>query len=333
MSSSADSAEIARIIYDENAYMIEDLTGISPVAMFVYHYLITFGREVALFWRRPITGSSIIFFINRYLPLFVICYGTPWPLSSDLQSCKAEVWSKQLTEYFQYYPWAAFSALRVYALGGRNWFLAALVFILGCSGPIFHYVRLHWLRTFLYPGEGCTYSVTSIPVHLSAMLFIMNYSLSISADLLVLIVTWRATYNQGKGLAGLGQKKSLSGMLLRDGASYFVAITTVKSADFILGLLSIYGSFEYLSEVVYYEEPLTAILVSHFLMDLQEASTDATQGTSFDDSDGTINFNRVVGSMASSLPAPGEEAIMTQERDSEEGTGDEDLSVEEHEST
>ena len=50
---------------------------------------------------------------------------------------------------------------------------------------------------------------------------------------------------------------------------------------------------------------VTAILVSRFLIDLQQCSTDVTQDTTVLTA-GTLNFNRVLGSIASSLPAPGE---------------------------
>lgn len=52
----------------------------SPPGLLTYEYLITFDREVKLFWKRAITGSSILFIVNRYLPLVCIALGMP---SSD----------------------------------------------------------------------------------------------------------------------------------------------------------------------------------------------------------------------------------------------------------
>ncbi len=51
---------------------------------------------------------------------------------------------------------------------------------------------------------------------------------------------------------------------------------------------------------------LTAILVSRFLMDLQEASNATTHQHSQVSSMSSLNFNRVIGSLGSSLLAPGE---------------------------
>ena len=48
---------------------------------------------------------------------------------------------------------------------------------------------------------------------------------------------------------------------------------------------------------------ITAILISRFLIDLQEANADSQQQRSLS-SVGTLDFNRFVGSISLSLPAP-----------------------------
>ncbi len=60
----------------------------SPPGLLTYEYLITFDREVKLFWKRAITGSSILFIVNRYLPLVCIALGMP---SSDPTTNKVSV--------------------------------------------------------------------------------------------------------------------------------------------------------------------------------------------------------------------------------------------------
>ena len=37
--------------------------------LLVYEYIITFGQDVQLFWRRKWSGATALFFLNRYLPL------------------------------------------------------------------------------------------------------------------------------------------------------------------------------------------------------------------------------------------------------------------------
>ncbi|KAI0764866.1 hypothetical protein C8Q74DRAFT_1174811, partial [Fomes fomentarius] len=38
-------------------------------AFVVYEYIITFDREVSLFWRRRFTGATLLFLLNRYITL------------------------------------------------------------------------------------------------------------------------------------------------------------------------------------------------------------------------------------------------------------------------
>lgn len=39
------------------------------VALLVYDYLLTFGREVELYWKMKPTGASVLFAFNRYLTI------------------------------------------------------------------------------------------------------------------------------------------------------------------------------------------------------------------------------------------------------------------------
>lgn len=39
------------------------------IAFLLYDFVITFGREVKLFWTRRFSGASFLFFANRYISL------------------------------------------------------------------------------------------------------------------------------------------------------------------------------------------------------------------------------------------------------------------------
>ena len=55
----------------------------------MYEYLITVGAEVELFWRRKITGASVLFLANRYLVLFynLSLLRDLWPFTLSVSSC------------------------------------------------------------------------------------------------------------------------------------------------------------------------------------------------------------------------------------------------------
>ena len=52
------------------------LTG--DVAWLLFEYCITLDQEVDLFWGQKITGASVLYLSNRYLPLFCSLWWVPW---------------------------------------------------------------------------------------------------------------------------------------------------------------------------------------------------------------------------------------------------------------
>ena len=44
----------------------------SSTGVLVYDYILTLGQELQLFWKRKLTGATVLFLINRYLFLFYI---------------------------------------------------------------------------------------------------------------------------------------------------------------------------------------------------------------------------------------------------------------------
>ena len=61
---------------------------IIPLALLSYDYLITFNKEITLFWvPRRINGAFLLFLLNRYLFLAAqILAVTPEPSSSEVSS-------------------------------------------------------------------------------------------------------------------------------------------------------------------------------------------------------------------------------------------------------
>ncbi|KAI0716577.1 hypothetical protein C8Q76DRAFT_616795, partial [Earliella scabrosa] len=116
----------------------------------IYDYVITFGREVDLFWTTKLTGASVLFFTNRYVTLLFNALGLValghfsdtkvdesrmyrnemvLILRDTVSSCSLYFRSLGGISYFQYIIWAAFSCLRAFALS-RNRLLAAFVGVL-----------------------------------------------------------------------------------------------------------------------------------------------------------------------------------------------------------
>ena len=57
---------------------------LASIALLLYEYIVTFDLEIDLFWKQKITMASVLFGLNRYLPLAVAMLELPFPLPSSL---------------------------------------------------------------------------------------------------------------------------------------------------------------------------------------------------------------------------------------------------------
>ncbi|KAI0740430.1 hypothetical protein C8Q76DRAFT_192952 [Earliella scabrosa] len=153
----------------------------------------------------------------------------------------------------------------------------------------------------IVPRLGCIeYDTTSVEVQIG---FVTASKASlILADIIVIAVTWVKLGRRTRGLSG---KHSLMHILLRDGTIYFICLLTLNALDLTLSELSIAGSSPYtISYLVLFTEPLTAVLISRFMLNLQ-AVDQRTRSSTPDDMEsytgtGSLLFERVVGSLGSS---------------------------------
>ncbi|KAI0730752.1 hypothetical protein C8Q76DRAFT_337900 [Earliella scabrosa] len=94
-----------------------------------------------------------------------------------------------------------------------------------------------------------------------------------------------------------GNRWSLSAIILRDGTIYFLVLLVMNVLHLALSLLAIAGDEE-TSSIIIFTYPMTTILVSHFLLQLQEANHRSLKV----DSDNTLHMSQSTGGGASSFP-------------------------------
>ncbi|KAL1938208.1 hypothetical protein VTO73DRAFT_11852 [Trametes versicolor] len=290
-------------------------------ALTAYEYLITLDQEVNLFWRRRITGATLLFLATRYLallagPILGAATFAPLPdhfVPSVMQSL---VWAAD-----QKVGIVGFSGLRTLALSGMNWALASAVFVLavcpfgvnmwnlslGMSGTRIERIGLE------HPYEW--------KLIVARRAVAVARSCVIAADVLVIAVTWRSRLTRDRTIAGVGSVSSLGNILITNGTIYFLVIVILNTLHLALTCLSltpsaslqIVDAVDGFSEVTTFTDPMTAILTWRFLLALQSADQRAVNrashgavSTGHDDAEngGTLRFaSRVVGSAGASLPA------------------------------
>ncbi|TBU28239.1 hypothetical protein BD311DRAFT_839535 [Dichomitus squalens] len=275
-----------------SAYFFSDCWVFAATILLVYDYVLTFSSEVTIFWLGGrMSGATILFLLNRYTTLVAqIMNAVPLPSSVKVCTSTSSTAFSQYVAYIvvrdlQYLPWAAFSALRSYALcpGHYRWPVSATVFALSSVPFITNmWVNLYKVSLVNITGVGIT---PTEPISANTILkrdmtvTVATRSCMIASDLVVLCVTWFRTYETVKlSLRSIG-KQTFASILLLNGASHR---DTVSS--------------------------LTAILTSRFLIDLQRtqrklagSSRSVSLGELVFQPQTSRNTNRFIGSLGAQL--------------------------------
>ncbi|KAI0352861.1 hypothetical protein OH77DRAFT_1427975 [Trametes cingulata] len=245
-------------IITAETFQVESYCDMATFSLIFYEYFITFDRELGLVWRRKFTAATVLFLLNRYMALlkYPIYIVDMFQVSDETlipSSCRVSNVLSMVLEVLPYFVWLAFSVLRVYAICGHNWRFGLLVAIPGSfplASNMYLYTQSHDAN---YPEPiGCLW-LSVIPTDV--------YHAVILTDVLVLCLTWWRTYDVRKAAAHANIKMSLSALMLRDGMVLLV-LNTFHIA------FSLTGRFTW---TITFEEPLTTILVSRFLLNLREA--------------------------------------------------------------
>ncbi|TBU60039.1 hypothetical protein BD310DRAFT_1006898, partial [Dichomitus squalens] len=214
-------------------------------------------------------------------------------------TCAISTRGSNAIQYLTYIVPAAFTAIRVYALR-RSLTLCAITAGLSLAplGINFASFRLGLTGENIFP-IGCT------PLVNVSTVTIISRSCLIAADCLAIGVTWFTLGLQYPAHRGGMLKGSISRVLIMDGA----ILAVLNSLHLAFTLLSIsVAPLQSASVLTEFTTPLSAILVSRFLLHLQSASLRAV-GSIPSSQISSLHLNRslvlerVVGSLGASITA------------------------------
>ncbi|KAL1938038.1 hypothetical protein VTO73DRAFT_12049 [Trametes versicolor] len=296
MAESVSAAE--EIIANRAFFFIDDCANFAEATLIFYEYCITIDNEIRLIWQRKISGASVLFFLNRYIMIFdnAITVGSYWPISNlvrrfylpshthltqtygscAFQSCIVLGWFAIVFNLLPYFIWNAFSTLRVYALCGRDWRIAALVCLL-MTGPIVanaYNIPTQTPVNLPEPYNCEVNNAVTLALHTKRTISL------IAGDALVLAVTWWKTYRLKKAADAAHMKTSIV-ELLRDGTIYFGTMLVLNVLHIIINFVE---QVSFMGDIA---DVLTSILVSRFLMNLRALDAQQTGQTSTNDAPGT----------------------------------------------
>ncbi|TFK93423.1 hypothetical protein K466DRAFT_122404 [Polyporus arcularius HHB13444] len=291
MSSDADAdAAVAAVALVDSIYT-DHYCDLAASVLFMYDACITLDREVACFWTAKRTGPAFLFFANKcismavYLMVFISFASSPsdkrfvrslagWRWFVDVRRCSLIVISIQAMLTLQFVPGAAFSALRAYVFS-RSKPLGLLVFAsslapVGANLVIYAYQY----SGVTFPPFGCiSTDNTTVALDLRSAIVLISRVPLIAADLVLIYITWHKL-SSWHALRDIRHSKrlALSDVLFRGGTVYFVILFILNILHLVLSATAVAGDGEdWGSLITQFTGPITAILISRFLLELQEA--------------------------------------------------------------
>ncbi|TBU37723.1 hypothetical protein BD309DRAFT_904714 [Dichomitus squalens] len=300
------ASQTAQLSAQYSSIMTGNYCEVAATAIFVFDSIITTGEEIRCFWGRNITGAAIVFWLNKYMTMLFLGWGLATFLKLSDKSCAMSSKSIVVIDCLLFIVLAAFTAIRVYALG-RSLNLCAITAVLSLVPLGINFVAFRFGVTGknIFPF-GCI-TIDSQSIGLTQKFVIIARSCSIAADCLAIGSTWLALGLPHANSRGGILKGSISSALLLDGTVYFLILAVLNSLHLAFTLLSInIDSLQSVSVVTAFTAPLSAILVSRFLLHLQSASLRAvgsipSSQISSLHLDRSLVFERVVGSLGASI--------------------------------
>ncbi|TBU22633.1 hypothetical protein BD311DRAFT_675597, partial [Dichomitus squalens] len=287
--------------------------------LFIYDAVITTGDEVRCFWGRRATGAALLFWLNKYMTMLYLVWdlGTYLHISDQnwecVYSCDRSVKGAFAVGVLLSLILAGklFTAVRVYALR-RSLLLCSMTFLLAMvpAGVNFVHFRFGMTGQNVAP-YGCL-SIEPTPVDLGkksaiVLVTIASRTCLIAADCLAIWATWFTLSQAGRVARHAGVLKgSISSVFLvyvKKACIRALAILNSLHLTFTLLSLAIFA-LRFASGITAFSIPLSAILVSRFLLHLQAASLrsvgsiPSSQALSLS-LNSSLVFERVVGSLAS----------------------------------
>ncbi|EMD37507.1 hypothetical protein CERSUDRAFT_114148 [Gelatoporia subvermispora B] len=270
--------------------------GTSTSVIIFYDYALTVSQEVEYIWKREFSSVALLFGFNRFI-LLTWAGANMWigaamfDLSASgfrsilshnraKRNCTIVENLSNVCTILATAVRAAFTALRIYAIGNGQWALAIAIFVLSSATiliPIYQIITFLSIPWFTGMGLSCTnvdLNTQSPAVERKfADATLACTAVSAFVDLLGIVLTWRRTHiSEQLRCASVG---SLTDVLLREGALYFIVLLVLNVLAFLDEWnlkLNIQNFGNVLDIISQFQTPLLSITVSHFLLNLREVA-------------------------------------------------------------
>lgn len=190
----------------------------------------------------------------------------------------------------------AFNSLRLFAISLHNKWLTAATFLLGIV-PAITNIYLYFMSSetpwTFYDTVFCSL-YTSLSDDTLIKLEIITRVSAVLSDILAIGGTWYYNFSVYKMAYKANIKHSLAYIILRDGSFFFVVMLLIHTFTLIANMLAYTNSNEVTQTISMAIEPfvlvLPMLLTTHFMLNLQHASTATSDDTAIQD----ISFDQSI---------------------------------------
>ncbi|KAI0645033.1 hypothetical protein C8Q79DRAFT_1011145 [Trametes meyenii] len=346
---SGSSAYAQAVLNDYPRLIVENYCIVATSALLWFDFALTFPTERRRIWGRKFSGATVIYLCTRYVALVQRILQAAVVLtwySSDqvgltfrnaaivltliptIQTCGVLTHTDDVLTFLNYTSIATFTALRVYAVWGRDWRPLVVVLPLALVRPaLLLYEYTQYIPVQAGPPFGCGYAydlpnVDAWLSHRELQISITERAASIGSDTILIILTWYKTFGIKRVSMKTGVRTPLATLLLRDGTGYFLVLFTIQLISIItsrighhLTIWVVWPYFDQVFSVIFLSRFMLNLRGLYFANDRGEPGAQSTLPAHWSD----IKFQelsaRVVGNLGATLDTagvlPGEDSTMT----------------------
>ncbi|KAJ3557933.1 hypothetical protein NM688_g1205 [Phlebia brevispora] len=275
--STAPSTPTTAAAYESE--LITNYCTYAALALIAHEHMITFEYEYKFLFQRKWTAATWLFISNRYTLLgMFIAQSVPYSAQrrcydSSLQNFSTFLFNAPTIILI------LFSALRIFALLDRAYFIAGCALLLGLAQVgIAFYEGARSFYTYVDDptiGREC---FSNISLSASVAFHIASTLCMIALEVVALVTTWLKTYRHARQAASVGIRVTFAATLMRYGTLYFAVLAAVNILPVII--LVTPPSTSLASAMNALITILPNIVLSRFLINLREVESPAPSSIS-----------------------------------------------------
>ncbi|KAL5514434.1 hypothetical protein ACEPAG_2522 [Sanghuangporus baumii] len=273
---------------------------LASITLLYFDHVITLPLEVRRIWCARFTGATVLFLLNRYVPFFgyiPVVFGMfnpPWTITYTRRidvnlcprRCKKFAPFVGILSLISNIISAIILILRTYALYERALWVLIVTGIFGAASVAVGAWSVNSVDGELFNFQPIVVCVPML-IHNQGLKF--AWIMTFCFDFVVFGLTIARTYRYMKAQSRLHMESRLTVLLMRDGSIYFLVMSIVNAANYILAARirnSFFASATGTNSI--FANVISVTMISRLLLNLREEAVEYNRRTSSGDGVPTV---------------------------------------------